>query len=303
SEVLQLIASLALGLLVAVRRKWSLTGALLMVALAGMCGALLLTLTRASWAGFRLSSLTVVTVGASRRTLLVLAAVALPVVVAGLFVLQQKRQVGLFDLRDESTSWRLMVWRDGARVLASEPRHIIVGVGMDSLKRHWREWGMFDQGRQPWGHLHSTPLQIAFERGLPTLFVCAACLFIYGRTLLRALRRRTLEGWVERGLVLGALGARVRFVAGGLLHDNLRAPRRARRARDALRARDRRDRARSLQGAVGHARPRREEGERHSHARTRPRAPRAPERVGLGILLHAGVARPLLLGRRGRGEE
>ncbi|PYS95930.1 MAG: hypothetical protein DMF65_13645, partial [Acidobacteria bacterium] len=220
SEVLQLIASLALGLLVAVRRKWSLTGALLMVALAGMCGALLLTLTRASWAGFALSSLTIVTVGASRRTLLVLAAVALPLVVAGLFVLQQKRQVGLFDLRDESTSWRLMVWRDGARVLASEPRHIIVGVGMDSLKRHWREWGMFDQGRQPWGHLHSTPLQIAFERGVPTLLVWAAWLFVYVRVLWRELRLGAFGSWVERGLVLGALGGTVGFVAGGLVHYN-----------------------------------------------------------------------------------
>ena len=220
SEVLQLVASLALGLLVAVRRKWSLTGTLLIVALAGMCGALLLTLTRASWAGFALSALAIVTVGASRRTLLIFAAVALPLVVVGLFVLQQKRQVGLFDLRDESTSWRLMVWRDGARVLASEPRHLLVGVGMDSLKRHWREWGMFDKGRQPWGHLHSTPLQIAFERGVPTLAVWAAWLFVYVRMLWRIWRRDAFGSWVERGLVLGALGGTVGFVAGGLVHYN-----------------------------------------------------------------------------------
>src|SRR5438270_14016252 len=185
-----------------------------------MCGALLLTLTRASWAGFALSALAIVTVGAGRRTLLVLAAVALPLVVAGLFVLQQKRQVGLFDLRDESTSWRLMVWRDGARVLASEPRHLLVGVGMDSLKRHWREWGMFDQGRQPWGHLHSTPLQIAFERGVPALLVWLAWLFVYGRMLWRLARRGAPGDWVERGLALGALGGLVGFVAGGLVHYN-----------------------------------------------------------------------------------
>src|SRR5207237_5497211 len=152
----------------------------------------------------------------SRRTLLIFAAVALPLVVVGLFVLQQKRQVGLFDLRDESTSWRLMVWRDGARVLASEPRHLLVGVGMDSLKRHWREWGMFDKGRQPWGHLHSTPLQIAFERGVPTLLVWAAWLFVYVRMLWRVLRRGAFGSWVERGLVLGALGGTVGFVAGGV---------------------------------------------------------------------------------------
>jgi O-antigen ligase len=220
SEVLQLVASLALGLLVALRRKANWKGALLALALAGMCGALLLTLTRASWAGFLLSALTVALVGAGRRTLLIVACVALPLILAGLLVLQQKRQVGFIDTRDQSTSWRLMVWRDGTRILFSSPRHLLVGVGMDSLKRHWREWGMFDQGRQPWGHLHSTPLQIAFERGVPTLLVWAAWLFVYGRMLWRMLRRGGAENWVERGLTLGALGGLVGFVAGGLVHYN-----------------------------------------------------------------------------------
>ena len=105
-------------------------------------------------------------------------------------------------------------------MLLSEPRHLLVGVGMDSLKRRWREWGMFDQGRQPWGHLHSTPLQIAFERGLPALLVWAAWLFVYGRMLWR-LARGELEGdWVVRGLALGALGGLVGFLAAGLVHYN-----------------------------------------------------------------------------------
>src|SRR2546423_11374861 len=181
--------------------------ALVGLALAGMCGALLLTVTRASWAGFLVSAFTIVLVGAGRRrTLLVTAAVALPLAVAGLFVLQQKRQVGFIDAREGSTAWRLMVWRDGARVLASSPRHLLVGTGMDSLKRHWREWSMFDNGRQPWGHLHSTPLQIAFERGAPTLIVWLAWLVIYGRMLWRLARERVIENWIECGLVLGAFG-------------------------------------------------------------------------------------------------
>jgi O-antigen ligase len=220
SEVLQLIASLALGLLVALRRKLSMKGVLLAVALAGMCGALLLTLTRASWAGFLVSAFVVALVGAGRRTLLVVACAAIPLVIAAVFVLHQKRQVGLVDASDQSTSWRLMVWRDGARILTSSPRNLLVGVGMDSLKRHWREWGMFDQGRQPWGHLHSTPLQIAFERGVPTLLVWLAWLFVYALSLLRMLRRGAFESWVERGLVLGALGGLAGFLTGGLVHYN-----------------------------------------------------------------------------------
>jgi uncharacterized membrane protein YuzA (DUF378 family) len=220
AEVLQLVASLALGLLVALRRKLSAKGALLGLALAGLVAALLLTLTRASWAGFLVSAFAVALVGASRRTLLITAAVALPLVVAGLLVLQQKRQVGFIDTKEGSTAWRLIVWREGARILVSKPRHLLVGVGMDSLKRRWREWGMFDQGRQPWGHLHSTPLQIAFERGLPALFVWAGWLFVYGRMLWRLARGSLGGDWVERGLVLGALGGLVGFVAAGLVHYN-----------------------------------------------------------------------------------
>lgn len=220
SEVLQLIASLALGMFVSLRRKASTKGLLLGLALAGMCGALILTVTRASWAGFALSAFIIALVGASRRTLLVTACVALPLVIAGLLVLQQKRQVGFIDTKEGSTAWRLEVWREGSHILLSKPRHLLVGVGMDSLKRHWREWGMFDEGRQPWGHLHSTPLQIAFERGVPTMLVWAVWLFVYGRMLWRLLRRGGLDDWVERGLVLGALGGLVGFVAGGLVHYN-----------------------------------------------------------------------------------
>ncbi|MFL6255714.1 MAG: O-antigen ligase family protein [Pyrinomonadaceae bacterium] len=220
AEVLQLIASLALGLLLSLRRKLSRKGLLLGVALAGMVAALMLTVTRASWAGLLVSAFTIALVGASRRTLLWTVALALPLALVGLLVLQQKRQVGFLDAKDDSTSWRLNVWREGAQILVSKPRHLLVGVGMDSLKRRWREWGMFDKGRQPWGHLHSTPLQIAFERGVPTLLVWAAWLFVYGRMLWRLARGRPEGDWVVRGLVLGALGGLVGFLSAGLVHYN-----------------------------------------------------------------------------------
>jgi O-antigen ligase len=91
---------------------------------------------------------------------------------------------------------------------------------MDTLKRRWRQWGMFDEGRQPWGHLHSTPLQIAFERGLPALLAWAALVFLYGRTLWRLARSGAIDDWVLRGLALGALGGLVGFVTSGTVHYN-----------------------------------------------------------------------------------
>jgi O-antigen ligase len=235
AEALQLIASLALGLLFALRRKWSRSGALLAAAFSCMCGALMLTVTRASWLGLLLSAFVIVLVGASRRrTLLVAAAVALPLVVAGLLVLQQKRQVGFIDPKEGSTAWRLMVYRESLELLTREPRHMLVGVGMDSIKRHYREWGLFDKGRQNWSHLHSTPLQIAVERGLPALLVWLSILFLYARMLWRLARHSERPGeengrgieqandhWIERGLALGALGGLTGFVASGMVHYNL----------------------------------------------------------------------------------
>jgi O-antigen ligase len=220
AEALQLIASLVLGLLIALGRWKSRSAWLLIAALAGLCGALLLTVTRASWLAFLVSATVIVLVGASRRTALTLAACALPMIFAGLFVLQQKRNVSFFDPKDDSINWRKTVQREGLQLLIAKPRHLLVGVGMDSIKSHWREWGLFENGRIPMGHMHSTPLQLALERGVPVLLVWLVLLYLYARMLWRALRRRRVEGWTERGVMLGALGGLAGFFASGLVHYN-----------------------------------------------------------------------------------
>lgn len=220
AEALQLIASLALGLFIALSRKQSLNGALLTIALAGLAFALLLTVTRASWLAFLVSAILIVVAGASRRTMLILAACLVPLILAGLFVLQRTRRVGFFDQKDASVTWRETVWREGFHLLVSKPRHLLVGVGMDSIKRHWRAWGLFDNGNIPVGHMHSTPLQIALERGFPALVVWLIWLGIYARTLWRLARSDEVGGWIEKGIVLGALGGLAGFFTSGLVHYN-----------------------------------------------------------------------------------
>lgn len=221
AEALQLITSLALGLFIALPRKRSPRGVLLAGAVALMLVALVLTVTRASWLGFLVSAFVIALACARRRVLLMTAAGMLPLALAGLFVLHQQRRVGFIDPQEGSTAWRLVVWREGVRVLFSRPRHLLVGVGMDSLKQHWREWGMFEGGKLPWGHLHSTPLQIAFERGIPTLLVWLALLYLYARMLWRLVRGGRLANWIERGIALGALGGMVGFCTSGMVHYNL----------------------------------------------------------------------------------
>jgi hypothetical protein len=220
AEALQLIASLALGLFIALRRKLSRSGALLLLALVGLSGALLLTVTRASWLAFLLSAFVIVLVGTSRRIAIITAACALPLVLAGLFILQRERNISFYDQKDQSITWRETVWREGFNLLKNKPRHLLVGVGMDSIKGHWREWGLFDQGRIPVGHMHSTPLQLAVERGIPALVLWIALIIVYAWMLWRLLRNRKIDEWIERGILLGALGGLIGFIASGMVHYN-----------------------------------------------------------------------------------
>ena len=164
AEVLQLIIALTMGIFVSLPIKRSWIGALLIVALAGLGNALLLTVTRASWSGCLVSTLIVLLLGVGRRAMILIGVLAVPLILAGLLVLQQKRNVAFIDQTDQSTTWRETVWREGVNLLVSKPRHLLFGIGMDSIKWHWREWGMFDNGRIPWGHMHSNLLQIARTR-------------------------------------------------------------------------------------------------------------------------------------------
>jgi O-antigen ligase len=241
AEVLQLVAALAVGLFVSLSFKRNWAGALLMAAIAGLGFSLLLTVTRASWLAFLISTAVILLVGASRRAIITVGLLAVPLVLAGLFVLHQKRKVGFFDKQDGSISWRETVWHEGFSLLVRKPRHLLVGVGMDSIKAHWREWGLFDEGRLPIGHMHSNLLQIALERGLPALIAWFLLLGVYIRLLWRLngelgknhmdprgakekivwMKGPSQTGeWIDRGIVLGALGGTLGFFASGLVHYN-----------------------------------------------------------------------------------
>jgi O-antigen ligase len=219
AEVLQLIASLALGIFLALKQKKNLTGMLLFLAIVGLVFALAMTVTRASWIGFAVSAVAMLLLTSSRRTILIVGACAIPLVLASVVLLQQKRGIGFIDKSDQSTSWRQTVWEEGVALLISKPRHLVFGVGVDSIKGYWREWGLFDNGRQPIGHMHSNLLQIALERGVPALIVWLILLGIYVRMLWRTARREAIEDF-PRGLAIGALGGALGFFTSGLVHYN-----------------------------------------------------------------------------------
>ena len=220
AEVLQLILSLAFGIFIALPDKRSKLGVLLLICLVGMSAALVLTATRGSQLGFVLSALAIVSVGANRKVLLALVAVFLPLALAAVVFVQQTRNVGFYDRSDNSTTWRETVWREGFELLTKSPRHLTVGVGIDSINRFRCDWGLFAGCTLQPGHFHSTPLQIAVECGLPALFLWLFVVFRYGKTLLDSIKNKSAE-WLEKGILLGALGGLVGFFASGAVHFNL----------------------------------------------------------------------------------
>jgi O-antigen ligase len=220
AEMLQLVGSLLIGLFLALPKKNSRNGLLLVLSIVSLGIALLLTVTRASWLSLLVSATIITALTVRRRTLIVIGACALPLILVGLFVLKAKRNVGFFDQKDDSIVWRERTWHDGFHLLVSNPRHLLVGVGMDSIKSHWREWGLFDNGRMPMGHMHSDYLQIALERGVPALIAWLILLGIYAYMLWRVRLRVPPENWIERGVILGALGGLVGFLCSGAVHYN-----------------------------------------------------------------------------------
>ena len=242
AEALQLITSLVFGLVIAAltrRRRFYETDEssalfrlfsstpFLIFALAGMCLALLLTVTRASQLAFMVSAFVIVVLGASRRMLIAAVLIALPIVFGGLLFLQQSRNTGFFDAKDESTRYRTVMWRDGMRLWTENPHNFVFGLGMDSIQKHWQEWGMFEGGFLPMGHFHSMPVQLLSERGSPALLLWLTVLGLYAWTLFEGIRYLRSEppsensDWMSFGILLGCFGGMAGFFTSGLVHYNL----------------------------------------------------------------------------------
>ena len=262
AEVLQLILSLTFGLFIAAlgrkkdgenisetRRDFFLlrlfsSTYFLLFCVAAMSFALLLTVTRASQLGFLISAFAIVLINGNRKLILGLIVIVLPVALIGLFFLQQSRNVGFFDAKDDSTIYRETVWREGFNLWTNNSHNFTLGVGMDSIKRYAKDWHLFDDGKLPMGHFHSTPLQLLVERGFPALLIWMCVLFAYGGILWRGIkvqsskikvqsfkvedenpkpetRNPKLADWQIRGILLGCFGGLIGFFAGGIVHYNL----------------------------------------------------------------------------------
>lgn len=133
----------------------------------------------------------------------------------GAVVVSQTRARDALLLGDASSSLRAQVARVGlSRILI----HPVFGHGMDAMKLHWNEWGF--PGRDI-VHLHSTPLQLAFDRGLPMLALWLWMVTTFWLHIAQGEKAaRDLSDTNSYGLQLGILGALTGFLASSLVNYN-----------------------------------------------------------------------------------
>jgi hypothetical protein len=217
SEILQIVAQLALGLALAnfknhganfrFRLAAAATGLLALgIALTAMRTVLIAFVLGACFLSIRIVR--------GRARVLVPAALLLVLVLGAVIVWQTRADQALW-LQDDSASLRLSVAKQG---ISRIPLHPVFGHGMDAMHLHWNEWGF--PGKDMLG-LHSTPLQLAFDRGLPSLVFWIWIVMTFWLITTRAERASRDSGDTNRhGLLLGATGALAGFLASSLVNYN-----------------------------------------------------------------------------------
>ncbi|MDQ1560026.1 MAG: hypothetical protein QOD32_3086 [Pyrinomonadaceae bacterium] len=201
------------GARVSSRLRCALAATAFVVLAAGIA----LTAMRTVLVAFAVGASVVAWRAARGRARFVVAAVVVVALALGAFAVWRTRAEGALRLQDESSRLRLAV----ARVaVARTPSHPIFGHGMDAVKEHWTEWGFPGDVKI---HTHSTPIQLAFDRGLPALLLWLWLLAAFRLVLARgerSLRADTDDAASAHGLLLGATGALAGFFASSLVNYN-----------------------------------------------------------------------------------
>lgn len=236
AEVLQIVAQLALGLALAVWRRrvdaesrskdrgqtrsgprvLSMKAALPAVAFVVLALGIALTAMRTTLVAFAFGACVVAWRASARgrQRALIVGAVAV-VLALGALAVWRTRASGALRLDDASANTRVRVASIAA---ARVPVHPVFGHGMDAVHAHWNEWGFPGSDML---HAHSTPIQIAFERGLPALLFWLWLMCAFWMTTARAESLwRDAPDASAHGLALGILGALAGFLASSLVNYN-----------------------------------------------------------------------------------
>lgn len=221
AEVLELLTMLAFGLWLGCRHRFSRLGLGFVGLWLAFAIALGATLTRAAWVTTALGCLLQVWFHVRRWSVRVVLPAILLLAAAGTNAAMHKwRGIGLIDLGDPGTEYRLLMWRDGLWLIKDHPWF---GVGMHTIRDSWWKFNLAAYKKYPnlRSHFHSTPIQLAVELGLPVLIAWLSLMGVYWVLLVRLVpRAREQTDATLYGLMLGVLGGAGGFLASSLVHYN-----------------------------------------------------------------------------------
>jgi len=223
AEQMQIFALLAYGLLLsnlkARRKGHSRAWLWVSLSLAGLFSlALVLTASRGVIVSCILALLIILSLVKERRAALLALVAVVAMGAVSVYMLPAIRTAHVTNLTDDSSKRRFEYMCAGLRLI---PRHPIFGVGMDSQKYHWKEWGFPGDYVT---HTHSTPIQIAVDRGLPALGCYLWLMVMLFVMTWRGYKKSLLAGPAgkdtDSGIMLGAVAALTGFSASSLVNYN-----------------------------------------------------------------------------------
>lgn len=154
------------------------------IPLAGFC--LELTLTRSAWVGFAVAAIFILYLYKPKALLLV------PVAAGLVFFLSpgpvKKRAASIFSLSHHTNQLRIQYFRTGIKIIGEKP---VFGTGPDTVDMVFQnpKYGLSEEAKRN-VHLHSNPIQIAAERGLPTLLAWLVFIAWSFISLVKLLKKR-----------------------------------------------------------------------------------------------------------------
>jgi len=179
---------------------------------------LLFTSTRAAIIGLTVAVACMAYASSRRRVLLIgLVALILAAPIAYVMV-ERARGISFLDPEEGSFAWRLKVWPETFTIIADHP---LFGIGKGSEGKLRDQWGLYDNGKLPPGHFHSTPIQIAVWWGLAALVLYYAMMAVFAVEMWRLTKRLQFDKrWPLWGVAMGGLGGLVAFNISSLVHFN-----------------------------------------------------------------------------------
>lgn len=217
AEILQFLVQLAFGLALAnfANHRFNLWAKLSFVATALLALGVALTAMRTVLVAVAFGVCVISFRGLTAKARAISLVGLLILLSIGVFVVSQTRARDAVWLGDDSSSLRAQVARVGINRITQHP---VFGHGMDAMQRHWNEWGFPGADML---HLHSTPLQLAFDRGLPALVFWLWIIWIFWRTAADGEKSLRDSSDTNRfGLLLGATGAVAGFFASSMVNYN-----------------------------------------------------------------------------------